>query len=98
MPTHLVTGAGSGIGQTLTDALHARGDRLVLLARSRERAEELAARWEGAQTLVADLADPASAAALEFPESLDSVVHAAGVVALGRVADLMRSRGASRST
>ncbi|MET0999567.1 MAG: SDR family oxidoreductase [Marmoricola sp.] len=88
MATHLVTGAGSGIGEVLTDALHARGDGLVLLARTRTRADELASRWEGAQTLVADLADPASAADLELPESLDSVVHAAGVVALGPVAEL----------
>jgi NADP-dependent 3-hydroxy acid dehydrogenase YdfG len=86
--THLVTGAGSGIGAALTDALHARGDRLVLLARSQERAEELATRWEGARTLVADLADPASLAGLVLPTSLDSLVHAAGVVALGPVAEL----------
>ncbi len=88
MTTHLLTGAGSGIGEVLTNALHARGDRLVLLARSRERAEELASRWEGAQMLVADLADPAAVADLELPESLDSVVHAAGVVTLGPVAEL----------
>ena len=86
--THLVTGAGSGIGKALTEVLHARGDRLVLLARSRERADELAERWAGAETLVADLSDPSSAADLELPDSLDSVVHAAGVVALGPVAEL----------
>jgi short-subunit dehydrogenase len=88
MSTHLVTGAGSGIGQALTDVLHARGDRLVLLARSRDRADQLAARWDGAQTLVADLADPSSVSDLELPGVLDSVVHAAGVVALGPVAEL----------
>ena len=88
MPTHLITGAGSGIGAALTDALHARGDSLVLLARSPERADELGARWDGASTLVADLADAASLAGLELPESLDSVVHAAGVVELGTVAEL----------
>jgi short-subunit dehydrogenase len=88
MPTHLITGAGSGIGAALTDALHARGDTLVLLARSPERADELGARWDGASTLVADLADAASLAGLELPDSLDSVVHAAGVVDLGTVAEL----------
>jgi short-subunit dehydrogenase len=35
MATHLLTGAGSGIGSALADALHSRGDELVLLARSR---------------------------------------------------------------
>ena len=75
MPTHLITGAGSGIGAALTDALHARGDSLVLLARSSERAGELGARWEGATTLVADLADAPLLADLELPHSLDSVVQ-----------------------
>jgi short-subunit dehydrogenase len=86
MATHLVTGAGSGIGAVLADSLHARGDSLLLLARSRERATELAARWEGAETLVADLADPASINEIELPGTLDSVVHAAGVVDIGPVA------------
>jgi NAD(P)-dependent dehydrogenase (short-subunit alcohol dehydrogenase family) len=88
VPTHLITGAGSGIGAALTDALHARGDSLVLVARSPERADELGSRWDGARTLVADLADAASFAGLDLPDSLDSVVHAAGVVDLGAVGEL----------
>ncbi len=88
MSTHLITGAGSGIGAALADVLHARGDSLILLARSPERADELGARWDGARTLVADLADAESIAGLELPDSLDSVVHAAGVVDLGTVAEL----------
>ncbi len=88
MPTHLLTGAGSGIGAGLAQRLHERGDGLLLVARSQERADELAARHPGAATLVADLADPGSLAALELPDALDSVVHAAGVVDLGPVAEL----------
>ncbi len=88
MPTHLLTGAGSGIGAALADVLHARGDDLVLLARSQDRADELTARYEGAWGLVADLSDHASLARLELPVALDSVVHAAGVVELGPVAKL----------
>jgi short-subunit dehydrogenase len=88
MATHLITGAGSGIGAALADALHARGDELVLLARSPERSEELTSRYGGARGLVADLADPGSLAALELPDALDSVTHAAGVVDLGTVAEL----------
>lgn len=85
---HLVTGAGSGIGAVLADRLRARGDRLHLVARSAERAEELEQRFVGARCLVADLADPESVEELELPDALDSVVHAAGVVHLGTVADL----------
>jgi short-subunit dehydrogenase len=88
MATHLITGAGSGIGAALAEVLHARGDELVLVARSTERAEELGKQHAGATTLVADLADPTSLASLELPEQLDSVVHAAGVVDLGTVAEL----------
>ncbi len=88
MPRHLLTGAGSGIGAALAEVLHARGDSLVLLARSPERAEQLAAQWEGAQTLVADLTDPRAIANLQLPDLLDSLVHAAGAVSLGSVAEL----------
>ena len=86
--THLVTGAGSGIGAVLTQRLLERGDEVLVLARSAERAEELAADLPGASVQVADLAFPESVASLPLPGSLDSVVHAAGVVDLGRVADL----------
>ena len=85
---HLITGAGSGIGAVLTEVLLARGDDLVLLARSTERAAELEASYVGARTVVADLADPASVEDLDLPERLDSVVHAAGVVDIGPVAEL----------
>jgi short-subunit dehydrogenase len=85
---HLLTGAGSGIGQAVADVLHARGDELLLVARSQGRADDLAERYDGATALVADLADTSSIAALELPDALDSVVHAAGVVDLGAVAEL----------
>ncbi|MCW2808766.1 MAG: short-chain dehydrogenase/reductase [Marmoricola sp.] len=88
MATHLLTGAGSGIGAALADMLHARGDSLLLVGRSPERAGELAERWQGAETLVADLSDPGAIAGLDLPASLDSVVHAAGAVSLGGVGDL----------
>lgn len=85
---HLLTGAGSGIGSVLARRLHERGDELVLLARSEERASELRAAYAGARVLVADLAWPESVEALDLPERLDSVVHAAGVVDLGTVGEL----------
>jgi len=90
--THLVTGAGSGIGAALVGALHERGDALVLLARSRERADDLAATYPGATTLVADLADPPglerALAEADLPDTLDSVVHVAGAVDLAPLAEL----------
>ncbi|SDD75118.1 SDR family oxidoreductase [Nocardioides lianchengensis] len=85
---HLLTGAGSGIGAVLAARLLGRGDEVVAVVRSAERAEQLADGLPGATTLVADLADPASLAGLVLPDALDSVVHAAGVVTLGAVAEL----------
>jgi short-subunit dehydrogenase len=92
MPTHLITGAGSGIGASIARRLHDRGEQLVLLARSDERAADLVGDYPGAATLVADLADPAGLERqlgdADLPDSLDSVLHVAGAVELSPVADL----------
>ncbi|HEX6516143.1 MAG TPA: SDR family oxidoreductase [Nocardioidaceae bacterium] len=92
MAVHLVTGAGAGIGRCTARRLAERGDELVLLARSEARAEELRGDFPGARTLVADLDDPAvlagALAEQTLPERLDSLLHVAGAVELGPVADL----------
>ncbi len=85
----LVTGAGSGLGEAIADALHARGDDLVLLARNQQRAEDLRERYAAADVRVTDLEEYATvAAAVADIDNLDAVVHAAGVLELGPVADL----------
>ena len=86
--THLVTGAGSGIGEVVADRLHQRGDRLFLVARSDERANHLADRFPGCATVVADLADPEAVVELGGPDTLDTLVHAAGVVDLAPLAEV----------
>ncbi|WP_030258179.1 SDR family oxidoreductase [Streptomyces violens] len=92
MGTHLITGAGSGIGTAVARRLADRGEELWLLARDAGRAKELAAQFPGARTVVGDLGVPEKLAwALghqTLPDRLDSVLHIAGVVELGAVADL----------
>lgn len=92
MATHLITGAGSGIGAAVARRLLERGDELWLLARDAGRAKELAARYAGARTLVGDLAEPErlswALSHQELPERLDSLHHIAGIVELGPVGDM----------
>lgn len=89
---HFITGAGSGIGAAIATALEARGDELVLLARTKERAGELAAAFPGASLVVGDLSQPLAlegmlAVAL-LPLALDSLLHIAGIARLDRVSSL----------
>ena len=85
----LVTGAGSGIGQAISDALHARGDDLVLLGRNEQRVEDLRRRYAGADVRVADLDVVGGIApVVEDVDRLDAIVHAAGLIELGTVAEL----------
>jgi short-subunit dehydrogenase len=86
---HLVTGAGSGIGREVARQLRDRGDELWLVVRDRAKVAE---EFPDAEVVIADLADARSLEALGgWPDALDSIVHAAGVVELGPVADLAAS-------
>ncbi|MER5439615.1 SDR family oxidoreductase [Streptomyces sp. NPDC002790] len=92
MATHVITGAGSGIGAAVARRLHERGDEIYLHARDAGRAKELAAEFPGASTLVGDLADPDKLSWAfshqTLPDRVDSLLHIAGVVDLGKVGEL----------
>src|SRR5262245_1647116 len=92
MSIHMITGAGSGIGAAVARRLLERGDQLWLVARDAGRAKELAGEFPGARTLVGDLGAPErlswALGRQTLPDRLDSLLHIAGVVDLGGVAEL----------
>ncbi|PBB69257.1 SDR family oxidoreductase [Mesorhizobium sp. WSM4312] len=89
--TALVTGASSGIGAIYADRLARRGYDLILVARSRERLEELANRLRGetgriVEVVVADLNDRRDLGRIETLLSTDNrvtmLVNNAGIGAM----------------
>ena len=97
----LVTGASSGIGKVYADRLARRGHDLILVARSREKLDELAARLieetgRSVQVLVADLTNEADLARVEQVLRSDAgigvLINNAGVSAGGSLAESDRER------
>jgi short-subunit dehydrogenase len=95
--TYLITGATGAIGAAVAELLHEAGHHVILTGRSAERLDATARRIAGdtggerVRTFVLDLTDPrrieASLDGAELP-ALDGVVHSAGDIALGTVAEM----------
>jgi short-subunit dehydrogenase len=92
LTTALITGASAGIGATYADRLARRGHNLVLVARDGARLTELAGRLTAeygvaADTLPADLTDPASLRSVEArlreDTSIGLLINNAGMAAPG---------------
>jgi short-subunit dehydrogenase len=98
MTTALVTGATSGIGRAFVDALAARGDDVVLVARDGDRLGAIAAEIRDvhhvtATPLIADLFDEAGLAAVEarlraVSDPVELLVNNAGMGTFGDFIDL----------
>ena len=86
----LVTGCSSGIGRTVAETLLTAGWRVTGLCRT---APDIAA--DRFAFLSADLADPAATdAALDRVGPVDAIVHAAGILRVGRHDEMNRADGA----
>jgi len=89
----LVTGASAGLGVEFARQLSAAGHKLVLVARRKERLDELAAELGDARAVEMDLSAPGAAARLmtdvtAHGETVDLLVNNAGFGLTGRFAEL----------
>ena len=96
----VITGASAGLGVEFARQLSRRGHRLVLVARRKDRLQELAAELGNARTIALDLATPGASARLlrdveAAGENISLLVNNAGFGLIGRFAELdpERQRG-----
>jgi short-subunit dehydrogenase len=89
----LITGASAGLGAEFARQLSGQGQRLVLVARRRERLDELAAELGNARAVAMDLSQPGAAAQLMADldrdgETVGLLVNNAGFGLAGAFAEL----------
>jgi short-subunit dehydrogenase len=93
----LVTGASAGLGVEFARQLSARGHRLVLAARRKDRLEQLAKELGNARAIAIDLSKTSAVAKLmadieSHGEAVDLLVNNAGYGLIGRFAELDAAR------
>jgi short-subunit dehydrogenase len=93
----LITGASAGLGVEFARQLSKRGHRLVLVARRKERLEELAKELGDARAVAIDLskANPAAKLMADLEaagEQVEMLVNNAGFGLIGRFAELDAKR------
>jgi len=92
-----VTGSTAGLGVEFAKQLSKRGHRLVLVARRKERLEQLAQELGNARAIAIDLSKASAATKLMADieangETVDLLVNNAGFGLIGRFADLDAAR------
>jgi len=93
----LVTGASAGLGVEFARQLSERGHRLVLVARRKERLDELANELGNARGVAVDLSEAGATAELmadieNAGEEIELLVNNAGFGLIGRFAELDAER------
>jgi short-subunit dehydrogenase len=96
-PITLITGASAGLGAEFARQLAGKRQKLVLVARRKDRIDALAAELGNARSLPLDLSEPGAAAKLmadiaAHGEHVETLVNNAGFGLTGRFAALNHAR------